>query len=822
MTDSPARYLLSGEFHYFRVPRADWPARLHQMKASGLDTASIYVPWNWHRPDPETAPDFGGSAVAERDLVGALEDIAAAGLDCIFRPGPFITGEWRGGGIPDWLWQRAPEMLALDAAGEPVGRGRPYPVLTYSHPAYESAACGWLAAALDVSAPFLASRGGPIVNLQLDDEPSYFNQIDHPLAVDYNPYLVDPGESGSRYAKWLLRRHGSLDAINAAHRMQAADITDVSPPRAPLADRADFVRHRDWLDFKLACIDDHVGELYDFVRGRGYDAPMSMLFPYLTPLQAAKFAAFAHARGMELQLTNECYLSLFSSTRATEEKVGNVIATHETYNMWCGPDQGPRVTMELQGSNSTYLTPGSMELLYALTVARGIRGVNYFMMVGGANPPGFENATGAEYDICAPIGLDGTERPHYAVIKKLSRVVRAAESQILSAEPLRDTWLGCYVPYEDAALVGGDVMFDVRAVDRLFSSGDMGLSDAPSLAALMALGSVSFGCLDLERTCDGELRAARQLWVPGLEFMSAEVQQRLADYARGGGRLVLTPGVPRCDESMAPCDTLMELAFGDAPRPDFAYVGPGPSTYTHLRGPAGESIVAPGAVAAFSGLPADADVLVWTTEDDVPCAFTRTVGQGTVTVLGFRLQYMATASPRQKDFVVGLVEAGGHALHARTSSPDAMAFELAGPDGGLVCVVNPAGLPMSTTVTYTPPGSDERALFPLSGEIAMTGQGARLLPVGLQLAGGAVLRHATWELIEHTSVGDGETELRFATTRGERGEIALEGIGDRQPTFAGGSIEETVPSRDGATAFGVRAASTELTVRVGVASRVGA
>ncbi|HEY6398882.1 MAG TPA: beta-galactosidase, partial [Solirubrobacteraceae bacterium] len=783
------RFLLSGEFHYFRVPRVDWTARLDQVRAAGLNTVSIYVPWNWHQTDPDTAPDFGGTDVPERDLVAALEEIAAAGLDCIFRPGPFITAEWRGGGIPDWLWQQAPEMLALNAAGQATGLGRPYPVITYSHPAYESAACAWLEATLDVSAPFLASHGGPIVNLQLDDEPSYFNQIDDPLAVDYNPFLVDPGEDGSRYARWLLQRHSSLEAINAAHTTQAARLRDVVPPREPLGSPAEFVRHRDWLDFKLACIDAHVAVLYDLVRERSYDAPMSMLFPYLTPLQAAKFSAFAQQRGMDLQLTNECYLSLFSSTRATEEKVGNVLATHETYHMWRGADQGPGVTMELQGSNSTYITPGAMELLYALTVARGIRGVNLFMMVGGRNPPGFENATGAEYDICAPIGLDGSERPHYAVIKKLSRVVRAVEDEILSAEPLRDTWLGCYVPYEDAALVGGDAMFDARAVHKLFSSGDMGLSDAPSLAALMALASVSFGCLDLERASDAELVAARQLWVPGLEFMSAQVQRRLANYALSGGRLVLMPGVPHLNEAMVPCATLLELAFAGATPPNFTYLAPGPSIYTGIRGVGGESIVAPGPAARFADLPGDATALAWTTDGDVPCAFTRPVGSGTVTVVGFRLQYMATASPRQKNFVVGLVETGGPALHAQTRSTDAAAFELAGPDGGLLCVVNPAGLPVSTTVTYSPPGTNERTGLPLSGELRLAGQGARLLPIGIGLGNGAVLRHATWELIGRETLPGGETELRFATAPGERGEIALEGRPDSQPLFRGGALE---------------------------------
>ena len=72
----------------------------------------------------------------------------------------------------------------------------------------------------------------------------------------------------------------------------------------------------------------------------GFDGPISMLFPYLQPLQAAKFAAFARQRLPNLELTNECYVSLFSATQSTEQKVAHVIATHEAYHMWRGPGPG--------------------------------------------------------------------------------------------------------------------------------------------------------------------------------------------------------------------------------------------------------------------------------------------------------------------------------------------------------------------------------------------------------------------------------------------------------------------------------------------------
>ncbi|HEY0443959.1 MAG TPA: beta-galactosidase, partial [Candidatus Limnocylindrales bacterium] len=139
----PDRYVFSGEFHYFRNPRGTWKDRLAQVRDLGFDSVSIYVPWNWHEPSPG-ALDFTGRTSPERDLFGALDAIADAGLDCIYRPGPYITAEWRDGGIPAWLWEQSPAILSLDAAGRASGAGRPYPALTYSHPDYEGPAVRWL------------------------------------------------------------------------------------------------------------------------------------------------------------------------------------------------------------------------------------------------------------------------------------------------------------------------------------------------------------------------------------------------------------------------------------------------------------------------------------------------------------------------------------------------------------------------------------------------------------------------------------------------------------------------------------------------------
>jgi len=787
------RYVFSGEFHYFRNPRGTWRDRLREVGDLGFEAVSIYVPWNWHEAAPGKL-DLTGRTSPERDLLGALDEIAAAGLDCIYRPGPFITAEWRDGGIPAWLWESNPSILALDAAGRSAGAGRPYPALTYAHPGYEGPAVRWLKTAVESVADYLKSGGGPIIHLQLDDEPSYWQQLDDPLALDYNPWLVEPaGDRPSRYADWLVRRHGTIDAINVAHHTSWQEPGAIQPPRAPLAERQELTRYIDWLDFKLDAVNDHVVVLEKAARETGFDGPISMLFPYLLPLQAAKFAAFARDRGLDLELTNECYVTLFGPTESPEQKVAHIIACHETYHMWRGPEQGPAFTMELQGSNSSFIAPGVMEILYAVTLARAIRGFNIFMLVGGENPAGFENGTGREYDLDAPIGANGELRQHATVLARQMRVVRAIEPELLAAEPLRDTWLACHVPYESAALVAGRGGFADAgaAVTGMFSSGDFGLSNAASLSALLTLSNVSFGAFDLERSDAATWEGARQLWVPGLEFMSRAVQERLARWLDEGGHLVILPAVPTVDEQMNPCDVLARAIFGSDDVPTFPEFAAEPIGWSQVRMADGGSIVAQGNVARMRP-PAGSTVLARAEDGDV-VAFRRTVGAGSATVVGFRLQYHPVGGRDQFAFAAAIVESACGVRAAVADMPGAIALELAGPAGGLLCLVNPVERRQATRVRYTIPGTSDQASIPeFLPAIEMASRGARLLPVGIGLGGRRRLRHATAELVERSPAGDGSVGLTFATTPGESFEIAIEGERVTLDVAGGGVTEQTL------------------------------
>ncbi|MFF1506457.1 beta-galactosidase [Streptomyces sp. NPDC058326] len=142
----PFRFL-SGGLHYFRVHPGQWQDRLRKARLMGLNTVETYVPWNLHQPRPDRFVLDGGL-----DLPRFLELAAAEGLHVLLRPGPYICAEWEGGGLPSWL------------LAEPDIR------LRSRDPRFLAAVDDFFHRLLTPLQPHLASRGGPVLAVQVENE----------------------------------------------------------------------------------------------------------------------------------------------------------------------------------------------------------------------------------------------------------------------------------------------------------------------------------------------------------------------------------------------------------------------------------------------------------------------------------------------------------------------------------------------------------------------------------------------------------------------------------------------------------------------------
>nr|XP_018915946.1 PREDICTED: beta-galactosidase-like [Bemisia tabaci] len=146
------RYV-SGELHYFRIPRAYWKDRLRKSRYAGLNAITTYVEWSSHESTPNMY-DFTG----ENDIVHFIRLAQAEGLLVLLRPGPYICAERSLGGLPPWL-------MTLN----------PYMRLRTTDASYLHYVERWFKVLFTEIGPLLYGNGGPIIMVQVENEyGSYF------------------------------------------------------------------------------------------------------------------------------------------------------------------------------------------------------------------------------------------------------------------------------------------------------------------------------------------------------------------------------------------------------------------------------------------------------------------------------------------------------------------------------------------------------------------------------------------------------------------------------------------------------------------------
>ena len=139
--------LISGELEYTRIPREYWHDRLRKVRALGLNAITMYVFWNVHETRPGTF-DFSG----QNDVAEFVREAQEEGLYVVLRPGPYVCAEWDLGGYPAWLLKdHGMELRGLQ-------------------PQYKEAAIRWMLRLGRELAPLQASRGGPILAVQVENE----------------------------------------------------------------------------------------------------------------------------------------------------------------------------------------------------------------------------------------------------------------------------------------------------------------------------------------------------------------------------------------------------------------------------------------------------------------------------------------------------------------------------------------------------------------------------------------------------------------------------------------------------------------------------
>lgn len=167
LVDGSRMLLACGSVHYPRSTRAMWPVLLQRSRELGLNTITTYVFWDVHETSRGVF-NFSG----ERDLGHYLDLCQQQGLDVFLRVGPYVCAEWNFGGFPAYL------------------RDEPGITIRTMNRPYTARVEAFFQRLAEVVRPRLASNGGPVILVQVENE--YAN-----VAKRY-------GEAGQAYLRWII------------------------------------------------------------------------------------------------------------------------------------------------------------------------------------------------------------------------------------------------------------------------------------------------------------------------------------------------------------------------------------------------------------------------------------------------------------------------------------------------------------------------------------------------------------------------------------------------------------------------------------------
>eukprot|EP01083_Nonionella_stella_P074430 201907_1 len=150
--DGERLLLLSGGMHYSRGTPTTWNHVMKLAKQMHLNTIQTYFMWNLHEPLRKGELIWSGSA----NITQFMDLAMAHDLYVVLRIGPYICGEWNYGGFP-WWTRNIPNIQFR----------------TYNQP-FMTEMQRILQIVIDKVTPYLASNGGPIIMLQVENEYKYY------------------------------------------------------------------------------------------------------------------------------------------------------------------------------------------------------------------------------------------------------------------------------------------------------------------------------------------------------------------------------------------------------------------------------------------------------------------------------------------------------------------------------------------------------------------------------------------------------------------------------------------------------------------------
>jgi beta-galactosidase len=590
--DGEPFFFIGVDYQYYRDKRANWAARLAQLKAGAANVITFYIPWRHHLVhDARTGAvryDFGGDTLDSRDLRTFLRLIREAGLYAFAKPGPFVHSELNIGGLPDLA------SPSFNGEIEPVRLHNGAPLFwEYDHTQLPSPwdarffelARQWLGAVAQELTPLLGDDG-PLIGLQLLDETLYCTSNDAPWHFGYDaPNL-------RFYHKLLREKYRTIARYNELHATAWAAFEFAPPPQLdparPVATRREeLLQYIDWAEFQWRVRRDAY-ELYK--KQLGLDLPYLSNFAGITPPisenvpdqqePSAKdsppeylrlYPEWWFAQNRVDQDADVCQYGMISWLGVAAYNVADAssepgeLGGNEVFNRYINTARRRRGlnVEENWGFSKLYHPLSKYPIVPFFQTLASLAGgcTGYVVFTGvchGYWLDELDRTTQKQHRTfpdAAPIGENGEVGPMYDAMKLLGDFFAREGAALLRAEMDMDI---CFLLVPEYAAISSWVPGPAQ----------WALAEAPPRVGTDVLEPATMICnrcgvnyefAELAALTVDELLAKKRLAIHLGFFLPRALQEKLIAFARRGGQMIAGGELPRYDEFMRPCAALAEF-----------------------------------------------------------------------------------------------------------------------------------------------------------------------------------------------------------------------------------------------------------------------
>ena len=515
--------ILSGEIHYFRLPKNLWNLHLDLALEAGINTITTYVPWIVHE-EIYRSYNFNES----NDLPYFLSLCKTKNLDVIIKPGPFVMAEIKNEGLPYWLYEKYPEIIPDTWKKNKVTT----PIVDYLNPLFLQEVNIWYKKLFQVIKDYTSDKDGPIIGVQLDNEIGMLSWVSNQPELTPDiikqltsnmPNLIDPFNPNKDIS--LKYHHELTNIMRKRYETYVLKLTS-------------FINSLG-LNHLLLFINIH-GTSNS--RGKTFPIGISQLIDTYNKHSNILAGMDLYFGNIDLENFHDLYIvnSFVEST-----------SLHKPYG-----------TLELNvadgnfGDNlAIHYLPSSIDFKIRFAIIQNQKILNYYLLSAGINPK-LKNPkandlnqrvaiTGARHGFAAPLQIDGTKQYTYNILKKTTKMLQCFNHEISTLKESTDDIAICFImdSYQTEYQIPGEDNIRHRN-DNLSLHRNSVFWD--TLLKQMLLLQYRFSSLWLENQI--EIPKHIKLLVTNTSsYMAKETQLKFINYLKSGGKIIFVGDLPIYD-----------------------------------------------------------------------------------------------------------------------------------------------------------------------------------------------------------------------------------------------------------------------------------